>query len=111
MGELHQLLCHDISQGKYTDATNAHQTISLLKQMKGCYVLTLSDEHDRGLADLADQLAVAVMGQTLAPDPLTAVQIVLPISANIEENKKYKYLTKINEYAYQPGNRRFLLTS
>jgi len=51
--------------------------------MKGCYALTLSDEHDRGLAGLADQLAVAVMGQTLAPDPLTAVQIVLPISANI----------------------------
>jgi len=80
MGESHQLVCHNISQGKYT---NAHQTISLLKQTKGCYVLTLSDEHDRGLAGLADQLAVAVMGQTLAPDPPTAVQIVLPISANI----------------------------
>ena len=51
--------------------------------MKGCYVLTLSDEHDRGLAGPTDQLAVAVMGQTLAPDPLTAVQIVLPISANM----------------------------
>jgi len=83
MGKLHQLVCHDISQGKYTDVINDHQTISLLKQMKGCYVLTLSDEHDRGLAGLADQLAVAVMGQTLAPDPLTAVQIALPISANI----------------------------
>jgi hypothetical protein len=59
------------------------RTISLLKQMKGCYGLTLCDGHDRGLASLADQLAVAVMGQTLAPDPLTAVQIVLPISANI----------------------------
>jgi hypothetical protein len=72
-----------IRQGKYKDATNVHQTISLLKQMKGCCVLTLSDVHDRGLAGLADQLAVAVMGQTLAPDPLTAVQIGLPISANI----------------------------
>lgn len=59
------------------------QTISLLKQMKGCYGLILCDGHDRGLAGLEDQLAVAMKGQTLAPDPLTAVQTVLPISANI----------------------------
>lgn len=41
------------------------------------------DGNDRGLAGLEDQLAVAVMAQTPAPDLLTAVQTVPLTSAII----------------------------
>jgi hypothetical protein len=58
-------------------------SIILLKLKIDCYESILCGEHGCGLTGLADQLAVAMMGQTLAPAPPTAEQTVLPISAII----------------------------
>jgi hypothetical protein len=63
-------------------------SINLLKQKRGCYGLILRDGNDRGLAGLADQLAVVMTAQTPAPDLLTAVQTVPPTSAIIYINNK-----------------------